>query len=218
MARLPRLVVPGFAHYVALRGQVGRPVVVDDVDRGALVDALRAAAAQTGVILHAWAVAGDGVQLLATPPEAAALGRCLQQFGRRYVSAYHRRHGGRGTLWDGRYRAAVVEPGEYVLAALLLIDGAPGLTTASHRTGGARQPGVADPVEFWTLGNTPFEREAAYRALVAQGPAPALAARLQRALAGWVAGSERFALEVATPGGTRPVSPRRPGRKPKAAA
>ena len=96
----------------------------------------------------------------------------VQGLGRRYVSAYNRRHGRRGTLWDGRFRCAVVEAGAPRLMVLQLIDGqaeAIALTSAAHRTGGSRLVWMTDITELWSLGNTPFEREAAYRALLISG-------------------------------------------------
>ena len=40
MARLPRLVVPGMAHHVVLRGHNGQRVFADDDDRRRCLDAL----------------------------------------------------------------------------------------------------------------------------------------------------------------------------------
>ena len=44
MARLPRLVVAGQAHFVVQRGHGGAPVFADDSDRAAYLAALREAA------------------------------------------------------------------------------------------------------------------------------------------------------------------------------
>jgi putative transposase len=218
MARLPRLVLPGQAHLVIQRGRgegAGSRVFVDADDRSAYIDALREAAVHEQVQVHAWALLDDEVQLLATPAEAAALGTLVQALGRRYVSAYNRRHRHRGSLWDGRFRCAVVEPGATRLAALRLVDGQssePGVTSASQRTGGARDPMLVDTPEVWALGNTPFEREAAYDALLAQGLPDAQALALRRAaLGGWAAGSAAFAAAIAERA-ARPARPRAPGR------
>jgi putative transposase len=212
MSRLPRLVVPHRAHYVVQRGHSGQPVFADDTDRQAFLAALREASAAQRVTLHAYALLDSEVHLLATPSDAVSLGRMVQTLGRRYVSAYNRRHGRSGTLWDGRFRCAVVEPGSWQLAALRLIDGLPGLTSAVHRTGEPRDTMLADPPEFWQLGNTPFEREAAYRTLLVQGLAPAQAAALRgAALGGWAVGSASFIAQLAAQT-ARPVRPRPRGR------
>lgn len=214
MGRLPRLVIPGQAHYVIQRGHNGQAVFADEADRRAFLACLRDAARDSALALHAYALNEADVHLLVTPPEEAALSRAIQQLGRRYVSAYNRRHARRGTLWDGRFRCGVVEPGPHRLAALLLIDGQPGQTSAPHRTGGPREAALEDPAEFWQLGNTPFEREAAYRTLLVQGVAAATAEAIARAAAGgWVAGSARFVQALSDRVLTRHLEPRPAGRK-----
>ncbi|MDE1951125.1 MAG: transposase [Burkholderiales bacterium] len=212
MARLPRLVVPGHAHYLIQRGHSGRTIFADESDRRAYLDALREAAAAQKVAVHAWALADSEVHLLLTPPAADALARLMQAIGRRYVSAYHRRHGGSGTLWDGRFRAALVEPGATLLSALLLVDAAATATSAGHRTGESRDPLVVDPPEFWALGNTPFEREADYRTRLVQGlPEQQAQALRDAALGGWAQGSPGFIARLAEAVG-RPLRPRARGR------
>jgi putative transposase len=218
MARLPRLALPGHMHYVIQRAHPslsGHGVFADDADRGSFLAALRTAAAAERVQVHAYALLPEEVQLLTTPEEGAALGRFMQALGRSYVSAYNRRHGHHGSLWDGRYRCAVVEAGATRLAALILVDGQsrePGVTSAQHRSGGPRDPALNNPPEIWQLGNTPFEREASYRELLSRGLPAAQADTLRRAaLGGWVAGSAAFAARLADIA-ARPTRPRSPGR------
>lgn len=212
MARLPRCVVPGQAHYVILRGHNGQPVFADDADRRACIDALREAAAAQRVAVHAYALPDTAVHLLLTPPDSAALSRTMQAFGRRYVSAYNRVHARSGTLWDGRFRCAVVEPGPWRLAAALLIDGFGGPTSAAHRTGGAREAWLQELPEIWHLGNTPFEREAMYRTLLVQGLSASQAATLRDgAVGGWAIGSAEFVAQLSAQT-DRPQRPRPRGR------
>lgn len=218
MARLPRLEVPGQVHYLIQRAHGGlgtRGVFADALDRESFLTALQLAATAEQVQVHAYALLSHEVQLLATPARPGALGRLVQAVGRRYVSAYNRRHQHRGTLWDGRYRCAVLEPGPRRLAALRLVDGLspePGSTSAGHRSGATRSPLLSDLPEVWALGNTPFEREAAYRALLQLGlPSTESEALRQAALGGWAAGSAAFAATVAEVT-ARPALPRPRGR------
>ena len=220
MARLPRLVVGGQAHLIIQRGHSGAAVFNDDVDRAAYLAALRETAASERLQLHAYALLRTEVQLLATPAEASALSRLMQALGRRYVASHNRRHGRSGTLWDGRFRCGVVEPGATRLQALCLVDGASaeiGVTSSPHRLGGPREALLTDPPEYWQLGNTPFEREAAYRTLLHAGTAPDVASRLRRAaLGGWAAGSADFQARLAA-ATSRPAPPRARGRPRKKA-
>jgi putative transposase len=219
MARLPRLVIAGQAHFVLQRGHSGAPVFTDDADRAAYLAALREAAATEHVQVHAYALLPTEVQLLATPAGPAALSRLMQALGRRYVASHNRRHDRGGTLWDGRFRCGVVEPGLARLQALCLIDGAStvaGLTSAAHRLGGARDARLVDPPEYWQLGNTPFEREAAYRALLQTGvPTAAAQALRSAAIGGWATGSPEFKAGLAS-ATSRPAQPRPRGRPRRA--
>lgn len=221
MARLPRLVLPGHAHCVIQRALPGETAFADDADRQHYLLHLREAAVRHRLALHAWALLDGEVQLLATPPDTVAIGLCVQDVGRRYVSAYNRRHARRGTLWDGRYRAAVVEPGSLLLTMLALIDGQsalPGWTSAAHRLGGERDPTLTDPPEFWALGNTPFEREGAYRRhLAAPAPAETTASLRRAVMGGWPVASASFASALAASTG-RAARPRVAGRPRSAAA
>jgi putative transposase len=217
MARLPRLVLAGQAHYLIQRGHGKPPVFADAQDRSAYLLALRDASGQENVQIHAYALLDHEVQLLATPASAPALGRLVQAVGRRYVSAYNRRHARAGTLWDGRFRCCVVQAGAARLEVLRLIDGLsndPALTSASQRLGGTTDPLLIDPPEFWQLGNTPFEREATYGRLLRQGLPVAVVDRLRRAvLGGWALGSAGFVADVEEIS-SRPAKPRQRGRPP----
>ncbi len=203
-------------HWLLQRGLSGRPVFRDDIDRDAYLAALREAAAATAVRLHAFALPDDAVHLVVTPADALGPSRLMQALGRRYVSAHHRRHGGRGTLWDGRFRCAVVEHGAPLLAVLQLVDSlapAPGFTSARHRSGHPeRRVLLVDPPEVWTLGNTPFERESAWRLRLEDGLPAAQRQGLIDAVAGnWVIGSTAFARALAEKA-SRPTRPRPRGR------
>ena len=218
MARLRRLEWPGQAHYVIQRGHgalSARGVFADAIDRSHFLAALSDAARAEAVQLHAYALLPHELHLLVTPTAPGALGRLMQALGRRYVSAYNRRHGHRGSVWEGRFRCAVVQPGATRLAALQLVDGQSteaGWTSGGQRTGGNRDPVLIDPPEWWALGNTPFEREAAYRGRLMQGlPATQALALRQAALGGWAAGSAMFAAQVAE-ATARPAQPRARGR------
>ena len=219
MARLPRLVLPGYAHCVVQRGHGGRPVFADDTDRDAYLEALRSHAGDLGVQVLAWALLDERVMLLARPKDATGLSALMQAVGRRYVSAYNRRQGLTGSVWDGRFRCAPVEAGPTLLDLLAWVDGQdanPHHTSAGLRLAGRPDALLTHPPEFWALGNTPFEREAAYKLRLANGPTAAQAAHWMRAaLGGWAIGAAPLAADAADKNGERPMHPRAPGRPRK---
>lgn len=204
MARLPRLVVPGLPHLVIHRGHNGASTFVDDADRRAYLDALRLAAADARVALHGYGLLDAEVRLLATPADERGLAAMMQAVGRRYVRAFNLRHGRRSSPWEGRFRSAVIEPGPDVLASLLVVEGAgagpvpdtdlPPWSSAAHHAGLRRDPLITEHPLYWKLGNTPFEREIAYRRLFEAGLSPAVAQRVLGAAAGgWALASKEFA-------------------------
>jgi putative transposase len=223
MARLPRLALAGHAHLAVLRAAQGQALFVDDTDRDAFMLALAAALQEQRCALHAYALLGAEVQLLVTPADGEALSRLVQSLGRRYVAAFNRRHGRRGSLWDGRFRATVVEPGAWTLDATLHVEGLalsapPGARcSAPHHLGRRRDPLVSVSTAYWALGNTPFDRQLAYQRRLADGVPADRAKRLADAShRGWPVGSDGFiaGLAAATP---RPLAPRPRGRPPKPA-
>lgn len=226
MARLARLVMPGQVHLLVQRSRDGSAVFGDDVDRRSCLDALAQALRETGVGLHGFGLLAAEVRLLVTPPGADALAALVQAVGRRFVRAYNLRHARAGTPWEGRFRSTVVESPACVIDALRYVEGledgaaaaaASGAwSSQAHHLGQRRAAVIAEHAAYWALGNTPFEREAAYRAIVEAPLAAAVRERIRdAAIKGWVLGSASFAAEVGEATGRRatPLSRGRP-RKP----
>ena len=224
MARQARLSVAGLPHHVVWRGLADTPVFRDDEDRQSLLQILTEMAQQHDVLLHAYLLLEEGLQLLVTPRTPTALSLMMQGIGRRYVRWFNLKHGRKGTLWEGRYRGTLVEPGESEIGLMAMLDTEPvhqGLTDApdrylwsshAHYLGRRQVPGLVAPAPYWLLGNTPFAREAAYAQRVAQGLSPEARLHLKEAaLKGWVLGSDAFIAQVQAQTGRRVVKAR-PGR------
>lgn len=224
MARRARLLVAGCPHHLWWGGHNGQPVFVDATDRQAFLDLLAAESARLGLPVHAYALLDAEVHLLATPADAPVLSALMQSLGRAYVRRYNLRHGRRGTLWDGRFRASALQADRYLLAVMAWMDGLPvrqGEVTAmaqapwtshAHYIGLRRDRWLVPPPAWWALGNTPFAREAAYAERAAQALPPVQARAMESALrGGWPLGEADFlaALQAAT---AVPVAPRRAGR------
>lgn len=228
MARLPRLALAGLPHHVLQRGQNQPPVFADAEDRRCYLQALQEATATQRVAVHAYALLDDQVQLLLTPPSAEALSRLMQAVGRRYVSAHNRRHGRAGTLWEGRFRAAVLDESSHLLACARHIERLPVLagqvmhaadwpwSSAAHHVGRSRDQLVSLHPRFWGLGNTPFERELAWQRLLDEPLPDALSQQIVAAVAkGWALGSGAFLADLAR-ATERPLAPRPRGRPARA--
>jgi putative transposase len=122
MARQPRLDLPGIPQHIVQRGNNRLPCFLDDADRARYRQLLREALLATGCRLHAYVLMDNHVHLLATPPEAGAVGRMMHLLGRHYVGQFNARHGRTGTLWEGRYKACLVDGADYLLRCARYID------------------------------------------------------------------------------------------------
>ncbi len=224
MARLPRLAVPGYPHHLIQRGIDRQLIFREAADYEAMRGFLAEAARAAGVALHAYVLMPNHFHLLATPAEEGALARMMQGVGRRYVRHFNTQVQRSGTLWEGRYRCALLQPETFLLAGMVYLDLNPvraGLvespadyTWSSHRhcIGQATDKGISPHPEYWALGNTPFAREQAYADHVAQGLGTELVHRFtDSALHGWAMGDEAFlaALQKQT---ERRLLRGRPGR------
>lgn len=202
MARLPRLTIPGFPHHVIQRGNDRRAIFVDEADRSRYLAALREVAPVSGVAVHAYALMPDHVHLLLTPHAAGDVGRALQALGRRYVRWFNDRHARTGALFEGRYRSAVIEPERYLLPCMRYIELNPvraslvqepaefAWSSHRHHVGLEVDSLITDHAVYWALGNTPFERQAAYLGLFEHGaPEPEVTAIRRATHGGWLLGS-----------------------------
>jgi putative transposase len=221
MARLPRAVVAGSVHLVIHRGHNGQPVLIASADRLAFRDALAAAARDAEIQLHGYGFGSNEVRLLVTPLESASLGLLMQSVGRRFVRQYNARHHRSGTPWEGRFRSTVIDAPVWFMPCLRFVEacasdavasGDPAASSEAHHLGRWLDDLVTDHPLFWALGNTPFEREAAYRTLLSQPLTSAQEEQMRSAsLKGWALGPPDFARAVADATGRRQM-PKARGR------
>lgn len=227
MARLPRLVVPHQPHHILQSGNDRQSIFRDADDHLAFLAWLREAARQFKVAIHAYVLLPDRFQLLASPSDSAGLGRVMQWVGRHYVPYFNAKYQRSGTLWQGRYKATVLESDRYFLVCSRYIElgavranmaGAPEeypWSSYAHHVGAKADPLITDHSAYWALGNTPFDREAAYKALMHEGLSAEQTQALDVALKkGWPLGSDDFKTRLGRQTGRR-VLPAKPGRPRK---
>jgi putative transposase len=209
MARLPRLTVPGYPHHVIQRGNNRQAIFSSTADYLMLLALLDEYAQKFGVALHAYVLMSNHFHLLATPTTDDGLPQMMQAVGRRYVRYFNDRQQRSGTLWEGRYRSTLIETDRYFLACMAYIDLNPvraGLvptakeypwSSHAHYVGLRADKIVTPHALFWTLGNTPFAREAAYAEFVAAGISFDQQDALTRsALSGWALGGATFVANL----------------------
>ena len=205
MARLPRLALANQQHHVLQRGNDNRIIFQDADDIAVFRNVLSDAAKKFSVAIHAYVFMPSHFHLLVTPKTNDGLGKMMQWIGRHYVPYFNRRHARTGTLWQGRYKSLVIESAHYFMLCTRYIESnplrarlvaAPGDYVHSsylHHVGSAIDPLISDHPLYWGLGNTPFQREAAYRELMEQALTLEEVAELTNASQkGWPLGSAQF--------------------------
>ncbi|MFZ6672906.1 transposase [Undibacterium sp. Xuan67W] len=209
MARLSRLVIPQQLHHIIQRGNHPQGIFQDTEDYVIFLQWLRDAAKAFQVAIHTYILMPDHLHLLATPSDEAGIAKMMQWVGRHYVPYFNRKYQRSGSLWQGRYRATVLEAETYFLKCSLSIESNPVRTKVvadaqeypwssyQHHIGLKIDPLVTDHALYWQLGNTPFQREAAYKEMMQKPLAVAdIATMMDAALKGWLIGSDTFKAEM----------------------
>lgn len=224
MARLPRLVVPHQAHHIIQRGTDRRVIFLDENDHLTFLRWLKEASKTFQVAIHAYVLMPNHLHLLATPVDETGLARMMQWLGRHYVPYFNYKYDRFGTLWQGRYRATVIDTERYFMACSRYIDLNPvrgGICSSpadfrwssyAHHVGLLQDPLITDHALYWALSNTPFGREAAYRAMTEETISSEEVTELSNAtLKGWALGSSKFKAKLEKQANRR-VTPGKKGR------
>ena len=181
MPRVARLFEPGMPVHAMQRGHNRMVVFIDKFDYEYYLEALFDALEVEQIDLHAYALMSNHVHLLLSAPSKEALSRLFQSVGRRYVQHFNKRHARSGTLWEDRFKSSLINSERYLLEVYRYIELNPvraGIVESPqayqhssyrHHAGIATNNRIKDHPLFWSLGNTPFERQAAYKALIDDG-------------------------------------------------
>lgn len=116
MPRQRRLDLADIPQHVIQRGNDRRACFFTDVDYVRYLDELREITVREGCAVHAYVLMTNHVHLLMTPTEVGQVARVMQALGRRYVRFVNDRYHRTGTLWEGRYKACLVDSETYLLS------------------------------------------------------------------------------------------------------
>jgi putative transposase len=209
MARQPRLSIAGYPHHIIQRGNNRQAIFHTDEDRKAYLAWLSEYSRRFEIAIHAFVLMDNHTHLLLTPKTEQSLSKFMQAVGQRYTQSYNYFHKHTGTVWEGRYKSTVVQSERYLLTCMTYIDLNPvragivndpadyAWSTYRHYAGQQTQPLVTPHQLIWTLGNTPFSREKAYRELVHAGLSQDQQKILtDSAFKGWALGDDAFTAQI----------------------
>lgn len=109
MARLPRLVLPGFPYHVTQRGNRRQPTFFNDEDYALYRDLLAEAAVKAETEIWCYCLMPNHVHLIVVPSDPDGLRRTFADAHRRYTAYINARHRWTGHLWQGRFGAVVMD-------------------------------------------------------------------------------------------------------------
>jgi REP element-mobilizing transposase RayT len=120
MARPLRLDLKNGWYHVANRGNNRQAIYLDNRDRKHFVDLLGEMSGRYAVEIHGYALMNNHYHLLVRTPEAN-LSSAIQWLNVAYSIWWNRRHGRSGHVFGGRFKAVLVEAGEWVLTCSLYV-------------------------------------------------------------------------------------------------
>jgi len=225
MPRRPRLNLAGLPLHIIQRGNNRHACFYAEEDYRFYLHWLALGASKHGCVVHAYVLMTNHVHLLLTPETPGAASTLMQSLGRRYVQYVNRFYRRSGTLWEGRFRASLVNADEYLLTCMRYIELNPvraamvgdpsSYTWSSHGHNGLGRINdlIGEHELYKALGANPAERRAAYVQLFRSELDPTLLTEIRGAANGGLAlGGQRFKDEVAAALGMKEQKGK-PGRR-----
>jgi putative transposase len=114
MARPLRIFYPNAVYHVTCRGNERKNIFRDDHDRRLFLEKLKTSIEIYGVKVQAYVLMSNHFHLIVETPKAN-LSDFMRHFNIAYTGAYNRRHKRVGHLYQGRYKAILVDKDSYLL-------------------------------------------------------------------------------------------------------
>jgi len=117
MARIARVVAPGFPHHVTQRGNRRQQTFFKNEDYDLYIKLMAEWCAHFDVLIWAYCLMPNHVHLIAVPSSMDGLRGAIGEAHRRYTRHVNFREGWRGHLWQGRFASYVMDEPHALAAA-----------------------------------------------------------------------------------------------------
>ncbi|HEV8259768.1 MAG TPA: transposase [Burkholderiales bacterium] len=121
MARPLRIEFPGAVYHVTARGDRREPIFVDDADRQALLEVIAQALSRFDAQMLAYCLMGNHYHFVLHTRQAN-LSLLMRQINGVYTQAFNRRHDKVGHLFQGRFKAILVDRDTYLLEVCRYVE------------------------------------------------------------------------------------------------
>jgi putative transposase len=197
-----RIEFPGAVYHITARGNERKKIFLDDRDREIFLKTVRQVKDRFHWLFHSYVLMGNHYHLLVETLEAN-LSRGMRQLNGVYTREFNKRHARVGHLFQGRFKAILIEKDDYLVDVSRYIALNPvraGLAGkaedwpwSSYRTTiGIEKPPVWLTVE-WILGQYGADQKtsvACFKRYIEKGIGGEYPTEALRG--GWILGSERF--------------------------
>ena len=211
MARLPRFVLPGHPQHVIQRGNNRQVIFCAESDYQFYLETLTAAAKKHSCDIHAYVLMTNHVHLLVTPHSENSISKMMQTLGRYYVQYFNYMYKRTGTLWEGRYKASLIDSERYLLTCMRYIELNPvrakdvvkhpseyPWSSYRHNAHGIDDDLITEHLLYRRMGKLPEDRCLAYQALFKCSVPDKTIEEIRTATnKAWVLGSEYFIERIA---------------------
>jgi len=115
MARPLRIEFPGAVYHVTSRGNARQAIFIDDEDRGRFLDVLSMVGERFNWFCHAYCLMENHYHLLIETPDGN-LSKGMRELNGGYTQGFNQRYRRVGHLFQGRYKAIIVEKDSHLLS------------------------------------------------------------------------------------------------------
>lgn len=180
--RNPRIFLPNFPLHIIQRGHNQQPVFAEPADYEYYIENLIETKATFGIKIYGYCLMTNHVHLIAAPGAIAEnvskMMKVLAARQTRYVNKIEKRT---GTLWEGRFKASLIDSDRYLLACYRYVDLNPVRASivelpeqypwCSYRdhTAITQSTWLDDSPAYSLLGNSVAERIRVYQSFVSDG-------------------------------------------------
>ena len=174
MPRKARFYLPEVPVHVVQRGHCREPVFFETQDYATYLHWVKESRKKYDVSVHAFVLMTNHIHFLLTPKQTNSISLFMQYIGRRYVPYINHKYGRSGSLWEGRYKASLVQEETYffrvmkyvelnpVRALMVNVPGEYRWSSFCHNSGVKQIQLITEHEVYLALGQDKLSRQNAY--------------------------------------------------------